>query len=244
MRLFLASNFTVMKTAFLLLISFCLSTSISAQAIYGSGKVTESKREFTGIKGLSIKGHFRVTLVQGDKEEVVIKTDDNLHDYVVTELNDGVLAISVKKGKYKKVTSKDVTVYYKNLESIQNTGSGDIKTENQLSAGTLAIKVVGSGDIDLNISATEVNVDLSGSGDVALLGNSIKLNISVFGSGDVNAFNMQTQDVAITLSGSGNIKVYANSSLSGSMAGSGDVYYKGAAVPDVSQNGSGELIKE
>lgn len=233
-----------MKTLFSTLLFFTIGLTSFAQVIFGSGNVTETTRSFKGITSLEIKGHFIVELVQGNKEELTIKTDDNMHQYVLTELKDGKLSISLQKGKYKKVKSKVLTLYYKDLSSITNLGSGDINTKNQLSTGTLNVNLVGSGDVDLNLSVTELNVDVSGSGDVDLLGNTLKLNITQFGSGDVRAYNLQAQDVTVNKTGSGNARVVANSSLTGNVAGSGDLMYKGNATASVSANGSGEVLKE
>jgi len=156
-----------------------LPVSLFSQ-IFGSGTVTETVRSFEEVKSLEVTGHFIVELEQGDKNEVRIITDDNLHQYVKTELKDGVLNIFLDDNKYRKVKSRRLIITVKDLETITNRGSGDIKSTSRFSTGTLTVNLIGSGDIDLNISVTALLVNLNGSGDIALLGNTMKMDITQF----------------------------------------------------------------
>ena len=98
--------------------------------------------------------------------------------------------------------------------------------------------------MDLKLSVAELIVNLNGSGDISLLGNTMKLDPYQFGSGDIKAYNVQANDVTLKATGSRNIKVFANVSLSGSTSGNWDVFYKGGATSTISVSGSGEVIKE
>jgi|TARA_B110000091_G_scaffold208741_1_gene248843 DUF4097 and DUF4098 domain-containing protein YvlB len=98
--------------------------------------------------------------------------------------------------------------------------------------------------MDLNLSVAELIVNLNGSGNISLLGNTMKLDLYQFVSGDIKAYNVQANDVTLKATGSGNIKVFANVSLSSSTSGNWDVFYKGGANSTISVSGSGEVIKE
>ncbi len=233
-----------MKILLITFIALFAQYTTFSQSIYGSRNVTESIRTFKDVNALELTGHFVVELIQGDKEEVKIIADDNIHEYVVTENVDGVLKIYMKDYRYLKIKSRRLVITVKDLESLSNSGSGDIQATSQFSTNSLNINLSGSGDIDLNITATELNVSLNGSGDIALLGNSMKLNVTLFGSGDVRAYNLQAGTVTIKATGSGNIRVFANMSLTGSISGNGDVFHKGGASSEISVSGSGEVVKE
>lgn len=241
--LIFAQTFYNMKIYLISLLVSLLPFSLFSQ-IYGSGSVTETVRSFEGLKSLEITGHFVVELVQGDKDEVRIITDDNIHQYVKTEVADGELKIFMEDKWYRKIRSRKLIVTVKDLESITNKGSGDIRSTGRFSTGKLTVNLIGSGDMDLNPSVTELIVNLNGSGDISLLGNTMKLDLYQFGSGDIKAYNVQANDVTLKATGSGNIKVFANVSLSGSTSGNGDVFYKGGATSTISASGSGEVIKE
>ena len=63
----------------------------------------------------------------------------------------------------------------------------------------------------------------------------------VKGSGDVDAFDLQTRNSSVVITGSGNSRVSAADKLQAKITGSGDVLYKGH--PQISQSitGSGKV---
>ncbi|MNL52363.1 hypothetical protein D3C87_1755280 [compost metagenome] len=85
---------------------------------------------------------------------------------------------------------------------------------------------------------------MSGSGDIKLKGSSDSVVIKLSGSGDIEAANLKSKNANITVSGSGDVKVNCNESLTARVSGSGDIKYTGSPEKrDVKVSGSGSISK-
>lgn len=105
------------------------------------------------------------------------------------------------------------------------------------------VSVTGSGTIRVKrMEGESLSVRLTGSGDVKLHGRVESLSVTKTGSGEVEAHKLRAQNVNVTSSGSGDMTVCVNDSLSGLSTGSGDieVYCEPKRI-DVQSSGSGNV---
>jgi Putative auto-transporter adhesin, head GIN domain len=65
--------------------------------------------------------------------------------------------------------------------------------------------------------------------------------VTLGGSGRCDAERLVAGDVSVSVAGSGDTRVRAETRLRASIAGSGSVYHSGAAVPEVAIVGSGRV---
>ena len=239
------------KTLFTFLVLALLSiNSISAQnwwgwgkGIKGEGKIIKKTIEldqFTGI-GLAIAADVIVT--QGNTQEVTIHGQQNIIDNIKTDIRHGNWEISYKEN-VKEADRVTVYITMKKLEGAFVSGSGKIKGTNIFDrSDDLDFAVSGSGDIELEVETSTIESAISGSGDIILSGTADSQELAVSGSGGVTAYDLKTKKASISISGSGQCKVNVSSSLEVSIAGSGDVYYKGNPTNlDTSIAGSGDVV--
>jgi hypothetical protein len=106
------------------------------------------------------------------------------------------------------------------------SGSGDIKISG--TAYTFDSSVSGSGDVNANVVCESTSsFGISGSGKVLLQGKSKSFNASISGSGSIKGENFSTQTAKIKIAGSGSVDLEVTDELDVSIAGSGDVRYRG-----------------
>jgi hypothetical protein len=208
----------------------------------GNGKMAKRTAKFTEITAINLSVSADVKIVADSTGMVVIEGESNIIEAIVLEL----------KGTHLRITSEPcfsanepvtITIPMKNVSDIQINGSGDIRSENKLSASDLELGINGSGDIELNVDAANVLSKINGSGNINLKGAAQRHKIEINGSGNVNAENFPTGNIGITVNGSGDCNVFATTALGIKIRGSGSVYYSGA--PDISSDikGSGSLEK-
>ncbi|MCF8304680.1 MAG: DUF2807 domain-containing protein [Bacteroidales bacterium] len=135
---------------------------------------------------------------------------------------------------------------FSNFDRLQLSvsGSGDLSSKGQTyELAKLELAVSGSGDIDLNASAGEIVCEgISGSGDVYLGGSTDAQSIQISGSGNYKAFRLASNTADVVVSGSGDCEVNVSQELAVDISGSGNVYYKGNPSINTSITGTGELI--
>ncbi len=235
-----------MKTILFTMLSLIFLTSCAQETVKGNGKMTTEIREVAkNFNAVESAGSFEVTIKDGAQDgKIKLEGESNILDKIEVKVERGTLILKQKPG-FNFRTNKKVTITFnaKNLKGVGLSGSGNITTEGMHKVESFKAGLSGSGDLDLKVSASDVNAGISGSGNIQLSGSTRKLTIGISGSGDVKAFDLNTTDVEIGVSGSGDVEVKVSGSLKASIAGSGDVYYKGQ--PDkvnVKAGGSGDVI--
>ena len=243
-----------MKKSILAAVILCISiTSANAQwwssdkSIKGNGDVVTENRKTSDYDAVSLVGFMDVALVKGSEGNLTIEAESNLQEYITTEVKNGTLRISVEKGvniSPSRNKSIKVTVPFEDLEGAYLTGSGDIWTEDKITARDFSLSVTGSGDMNIEIEADEIDGKVTGSGDIQLIGTASELEGNVTGSGDFDAYKLKANIVSAQVSGSGDIMVYAEKELNARIAGSGDISYKGnPSKENFKTSGSGDISK-
>jgi len=243
-----------MKNALILLCLVLMgSTNMNAQwwggkKVNGNGNMVTDTRKTSSYDQIALVGSIDVQIVRGNEGNLKVEAESNLQEYILTEVKDGKLKISVEKDvslNPSRNMSIKVTVPVEDIEGLSLTGSGDINNTGVLKVNDLKIGVTGSGDIILNVEAKELWGSITGSGDIKLMGTADQFNCKVTGSGDFNAFGLNAKNVEAAVSGSGDIDVSASQSLKARVSGSGDISYRGnPEKQDFKTAGSGAISKK
>ncbi|MFD2518987.1 head GIN domain-containing protein [Salinimicrobium flavum] len=218
-----------------------------SKEIDGNGKMTTQTRTVPKYDQVNLIGSMDVEFVRGKEGNLKLEAEENLMEYIVTEVDGNSLKITVEKG-FSLSPSRNkgikVTVPIETLEGVSLTGSGDIYSSDEIRAEKFEIKLTGSGDIRLPLVAKDASATITGSGDISLRGSASDFNCKVIGSGDISAFDFRCETVDATVIGSGDLEVYASEALRAKIPGSGDIQYKGNPKnEDFKTMGSGDITK-
>jgi hypothetical protein len=223
-----------MKKLIITAIVFTMTLSVNAQKwwgnerVKGNGNVTTITRSTGDYDGVGVGGFFDVILVKGTEGKVKIEGEENLMEYIITEVKKGVLQIKVKKGVNIKTTRRlTVTVPVKQIDQVSLGGSGNVSGDLLLKADDFGVSLGGSGNIDLRVDADNVSSSIGGSGNIKLQGKANYMKSSIAGSGTIKAYELQVNSIKATIAGSGDIRISVKDEIKATVAGSGSIYYKG-----------------
>ena len=243
-KIFMRSILTSILT--LLFVSTSLNAQVSNKKIKGNGNIITKERSVSNFDKIGISGSFDVQLTKGNEGEISIKADENLMEYIITEVKDGRLKIKPKKGHQLKSTKTiQITVSFTDIVEVSLAGSGDVSTSDAIDGSDLKLSLAGSGDMNLKVSTKNLTSKIAGSGNISLNGNTDEFSCSIAGSGNINGYDLKATVTNAKIAGSGNVEVNAVTEIHASIAGSGNVYYTGD--PDVEKSnavGSGSLKKK
>lgn len=213
--------------------------------IKGNGKVVTETKTTGDYDAIKVAGSFDVNLVAGKEGKIILKGEENLLSVIKVEVEDNTLKIYVDKTFNIQSTSKiEITVPFEKISAVSLSGSGNLKTKDQIKSETFAAKLAGSGNVNLNVDSNDFELSLSGSGDAILKGSADKFTSKLAGSGNVNASDLKSKTVDANVSGSGNSIVNCEGSLTARVAGSGNIKYFGNPEKrDVKVSGSGNIKK-
>jgi hypothetical protein len=240
-----------MKKLCVLLFTGLITLSCSAQwgkTIKGNGNNVTLERSTGDYEGIAVSGWFDVDLVSGNEGDITLQGDENLLEYIITEVKDGKLVIKTEKGVNLKSSSWKseirITVPVESISSVSMSGSGDIVGKTKIKSDKFSTAMSGSGDITLDIESNSLSASMSGSGDITLSGNTKDFDATISGSGDIEAYNLEADNVSATVSGSADIQVTAKKSIKARVSGSGDISYRGNPEKvDTKTSGSGDISK-
>jgi hypothetical protein len=145
--------------------------------------VISQERAAEGFDGIALAGAGDVNVHFSENFNVIVTTDSDLQDKVVTAVEGNTLRITQRSRSFN-ARELTIDVYMPELKSISLTGAGDIKI-NGGNASRLDIALSGAGDIKAhNFQVQNVTVKHSGVGNVKIWAtNTLTGNLS--GVGDI-----------------------------------------------------------
>lgn len=232
-------------TALFILLPFYSQNWWNKNSVKGNGVIKTETRTTSDYDKISVSGSFSVVLTSGNEGKISITGEDNILDYVVTEVEDGNLKIKFKKHfniRYNKRV--EVTIPIEKINGLALSGSGSITSTTEIKATNFETAQSGSGKISLNINTQKMDATLSGSGQLLLSGSTTDFDISLSGSGRIDSRKLNSENVSAQVSGSGNITITTSKSIKADVSGSGQINYAGnPKIVKENVSGSGGIKK-
>ncbi|HPT32371.1 MAG TPA: head GIN domain-containing protein [Prolixibacteraceae bacterium] len=194
----------------------------------GNGDLVTEERLLSYFNEVNSGGNFRVNVIPGETNKVVIHAESNLLPYITTSVSGKELDIEVK-GLHILDPSFPVVIDVETplLKAACQSGSGELN----------------AGNVTCKVDCETMEVNLSGSGQVVLEGNAAEGDFTISGSGSIAAYDFPVDVCKASISGSGCIYIHSLDILNASISGSGSVYYHGDPHVSYSISGSGRVTK-
>lgn len=249
----------------LILISFLLveTSCISREAITPSGSITKKTIVVDSFTGIDVSSAIEVIFEQG-KQNVVVETYQNIHDYVDISTQGGKLIIKTVPDI--SVRNHNIKVYVSSpdIKDIDTSGASVFAIKGELKVNNLAIDCSGASNIKGNITGNNLNVDLSGAshlnGEINfskanfdftgasradLSGNVSSINIDLSGSSDIKAKNLETDYSMVNMSGASSTDIKVVKELSYNLSGASDLNYWGdPSIKKGSETSGGSKVRQ
>lgn len=174
-----------------------------------------------------LNGNYEVFLDQGNDSKVVIKTDENLQDFIEIEQRDRTLTIRNTQ-RIKGSDGIKIFITYEDLVRLSSAGASSVYTTSPISGGSLDLSMSGAGVMDLEVELDELEVQLSGAGLISMEGKVKQQDISLTGAGSMEAFNLESEDCEISISGVGGAEINVTGSLVARISGVGGIEFRGS----------------
>ena len=183
----------------------------------GNGNLQSESRDVRGFKGVDVSGIFEVEIVAQKDFDVRVEADENLLQYIKTEVDDGMLEISCSK-RIKSSSGLKVLISAPDIEKLEVSGVAKVSVSNLKNAG--------------------MNVDTSGASKISLHGETDKLVIDVSGASAIDAESLKARAATVDASGASKISVFATEAVRADASGASRITYAGGAT-DVVKKTSG-----
>ena len=219
------------------------------RTVHGSGNVVEETRVVSGVTGVNLATIGDLSIEVGDTESFRIEAQDNLMEYIETEVRNGQLRIETQDNVNLRST-RPINYYLTvtGLDTIVISSVGGIEAPD-LEAGRFSITINSTGNLEMgDLEADTLTVNISSTGDVTMgMLNAktleVNINITISSSGKYTAQDLASDEAQVRLNSSGSATIWVRSQLKANLSSSGDLRYRGNPTVDATTDSSGGVIQ-
>jgi len=204
----------------LLVIASFMGCSSLVPGIKGSGIQQTEVREVEAFTKIEFSGAFQVEVISDQQPSLSVTADDNLLEFIITEVKDGTLKVTFSQSLSPTISPK-FQIKMPVLEKVTAAG-----------AGSFSLK-----DLESQI----LELQLSGATSVVGSGIAEKLVIDISGAGSVKLTELVAQSATVKVSGSGAADLQVIDQLQVKISGAGAVRYRGEPTIEQTISGIGSV---
>lgn len=240
-------RFILSLTTILLMATSCLA---QGRRVKGNGNRIEQTRKAEAYTGVRVSGGLDIEISDRQTGGIIVVADENMLDYIETEVESGTLRVKMKKGHQYLFNGKSPKVIVPNtglIKDISASGGSDVYTDKttlrgaelsincsggsdfsgDIHVGKLDVVMSGGSDFKGTVEADVCHFNLSGGSDMAISGNAEICNASISGGSDMDAAGFTVKKYDFSASGGSDADINCSEALNVSAGGGSDITYKG-----------------
>ena len=193
----------------------------------GNGNVVTEERniggEFTKVKG---SAGLDVYLTKGSENKVVVEADENLMEFIETEIRNDRLTIGTKRsiGRSK---AKKVYVTYVELTEIAASSGSDVIVNSVVKNENISLDASSGADLELEVFAKNIYIESSSGADIKVRGKATKLKAKSSSGSDIDAEELLVINCDADASSGADITVNVKGELETEATSGGTIRYYG-----------------
>jgi hypothetical protein len=212
------------------------------RTVIGSGNIVEETREIGAFTRVSHESIGKVIVRTASRPGLRIRTDDNLLDEIITEVENGTLFIRTRKHvDLRPSDTVTFTLETTGLTGISIAGAGSVDASG-LRAQSLLLAVSGVGDLFIaDVAAEVLDLVVSGVASVSLSGTVGLQDITVSGNGNIEALSLESAQATVRVTGLASMALHVNRLLDCTISGHATICYAGDPIVRTHIAGSGTV---
>jgi hypothetical protein len=189
----------------------------------GSGRMATESRSVANFSQIDVSSVFQVEVIAQSEFSVEVEADDNLLQFIRTEVRDGRLEISLSKS-VKTSNPMRVRISAPNIDRVEASGASRVNVT--------------------NLKSSEITLDTSGASKINLSGETSKLVVDVSGASQIDAGSLTTNAANIDASGASHVNVNVANELNADASGASRITYSGSPSVRKSTSGAGSVSQK
>lgn len=210
-----------MKQVFIIILLSLLSVQVQAQ-VYGNGTRATQTRSFEDLSKILININGKVNIICGAEEaKMEISYDENILDFVSTEMTNGLLEIGQKKW-IEGSQEVEINIYTPELDLLFNDSWSKIRVTNIQQEKLIVKSTISTIELEGAVETLDIYSEKS----------------------TINAYNLKTKKAKVEIEKDGMVYLNASEELSVKNKEDGKVKNKGAAINSNAETVSAEKIEK
>lgn len=242
-------------------------TSVNpVSTITSSNTNVGSVRTVAAFNGIEVSSGVEVEFSQDPTQNVTVKTEADKQQYVVTEVENGILKIFVRNKGVRNLNFNNLKVVVSNpkLSKLLTKSGASFKAITQINESTLALssnsgslvsgtfkistntalEVESGSNVKIDLATKSVAIDASSGSSLKLSGTANSSVISASSGSSVSAGEFVTKSAVVDASSGSSVKINTTESITASASSAASIQYKGnpAKVTKSAQEVTGASI--
>ncbi len=253
---------TIIKLTTVLFLTTLSSCGIDMlNRIEGNNNVISIDRDinedFTKVR---VSTGIELIIDQGNEVSLTVEADENLHDIIITKVEDGKLKIYSEKNIWKSAAKK-VYLTVNTIEELEASSGSNIISNSKIKGTDLEVGSSSGAQIALEVSVVNLtsstssgasaNIDVNA--NIVISNSSSGANMKIKGEtsihetsassgSSVNAYNLLSKNVIAKVSSGASIRVQASESIDGKASSGGSISFEGNPEKITRKTSSGGSI--
>lgn len=188
--------------------------------------VIKERKPQDNFSGIKVSTGIDLFISQGNSNSITVEADENLHDIIITEVQNDILKIYSDKNIWK-AKARKVFVTVENLRLLTATSGSDVYSETIIKTDQISVAATSGADINIEINAQNVTTSATSGADIKISGTTTNHAANATSGSAIDAYNLKSENVIVKATSGADINIYASKKIEAKATSGGDVDYRG-----------------
>ncbi len=215
---------TFIKIIFHTFITLILCISCN-KTIEGNGNILEKKYNLKNFNQIHVKGNFKILLQQNPNAQIKFEMDENLIENIDFNISGKSLTIE-EIDDVSTNTLYNIYVFTPILEKIELEQNPSLQTIGSFKTDEIVLKTNQNSIVNASFDSKDFTLKAYNQSEITLKGETHTFDIKAEDKVEINAFDFNTKEVDMDVSGTAELKLFITKELSGSAVDNATVEYR------------------
>ncbi|WP_299128772.1 head GIN domain-containing protein [uncultured Winogradskyella sp.] len=203
--------------------------------------ITQERKILNDFNSVKISQGLELYLTQSNAIALSIEADENLHDFIITDVENGVLSIYATEN-IRRAASRRINLNVTDLSSIMATSGSDVFSTNTIKTDTLELHTTSGADMRLKVKTETLNCNSTSGSDIIVSGTTTLLIAQATSGSDIKASQLKAEISKVKATSGADISINTSKELTARATSGADITYSGNPEKiDKSNNSSGSV---
>lgn len=212
------------------------------QSVKGNKNVVVHERKISNkFNKIQSKKGLNVFISMAKETSVVVEADENLHEIIKTEIENGVLKIYCDED-IRNAKAKNIHIKTPRINAIDAASGSRIIFENTMVVNNFEAKSSSGASAEVLVNSEIINSSCSSGGFLKIKGKAFSHESKASSGSTINASELKSNEVIVNASSGSNIKIFAKEKLTAKASSGASIKYYGRPLKLNKKTSSGGSI--
>ena len=217
------------------------NVDLNLDSIKGEGEVRTETRTVGDFNKIKASRGLRVILSDGPTGEVKVQANDNLHDIIITEVENNTLIIKSEKN-IRRADAKNIMVNVSNLKGIKSSSGAAVRSNDEIKTAEIDLDASSGSNINIDVFAKEVVCSSSSGSTIKVSGETGRVIADSSSGSNINTSDLKSGSCEASSSSGSSIKLYCENTIVAKASSGSSIRYKGSPEKKELKKSSGGSI--